>query len=289
MNAKKAEQITGISRRNLRFYEEQGLISPHRNSENDYREYSERDIETLKLIRALRMLDVPLEDIAACLHQRMTIAELSAQQEKRLKQRKKEVELSIQFCQELQAASELDAGYIDNLLVRMDTPDVREKLFDSWKHDYQKVARAEAKKAFSFTPDDAITTPEEFTMVLCKYASQRGLNLVITKEGLAPEFEIDGIAYTAQRIYRRMGPVPVMIVRCTAMHPEAFEADVPSTRRKVMQFIHNWWLGLLLFLILWLPRVMQAEAGKRWEVALVGVVLVVSIGSMYWVFRNFRE
>lgn len=63
MNAKQTEAATGISRRNLRFYEDQGLIHPHRNPDNDYRDYSEQDIRDLKLIRALRMLDVPLEEI----------------------------------------------------------------------------------------------------------------------------------------------------------------------------------------------------------------------------------
>ena len=67
MNAKQTEAATGISRRNLRFYEDQGLIHPHRNPGNDYRDYSEQDIRDLKLIRALRMLDVPLEEIGACL------------------------------------------------------------------------------------------------------------------------------------------------------------------------------------------------------------------------------
>lgn len=288
MNAKQAEQLTGISRRNLRFYEQQGLISPRRNADNDYREYSQQDIEVLKLIRALRMVDVPLEDISAHLHQQMTIAELTAMQEERLKQRKKEVETSIRFCREMQNAAELDAKYIDDLLIRMDTPDVRDKLFDNWRDDYKQVAEAETKKSFSFTPDDAITTPEEFTMALFRYANQNGLDLVMTKEGLEPEFELDGIAYMAQRIYRRMGPVPVMIVRCAAVHPEELEADVPGARGKGMKLFHNWWLWLI-FLAIWLPRVVQAAPGKRWEVLLTGGVLGVSIASTYWVFKYHRN
>lgn len=44
MNIKQAEVITGISKRNIRFYEKEKLIFPKRNSENDYREYSEEDI-----------------------------------------------------------------------------------------------------------------------------------------------------------------------------------------------------------------------------------------------------
>lgn len=288
MNAKQAEELTGISRRNLRFYEQQGLICPQRNPENDYRDYSQQDIETLKLIRALRMLDTPLEDIASFLHQQMTIAQLSALQVQRLKQRQKEVEMSIAFCRKLQSVSELDAQSVDTLLHQMDQPEVKQKLFDSWKQDYQKVAHGESRKAFSFSPDDAITTPEDFTAALCKYGRENNLNLVITKEGLEPEFEIDGIAYTAQRIYRRMGPVPVVLVRCTALHPEELTAEVPGIKGRFMRFFHNWWL-LLLFLVIWLPRVFQSAPGKRWEVLLVGGVLGIAIAAMYGVFQNFKN
>lgn len=288
MNAKQVEQLTGISRRNLRFYEQQGLISPERNPENDYRAYSQKDVETLKLIRVLRMLDTPLEDIAACLHQEITVAELSAAQEQRLKQRQKEVENSLRFCRELQKAPSINDRYIDSLLTQMDAPEVKRTLFDDWKKDYQKVASAEARKAFTFTPDDAITTPAEFTDVLCRYGTEHNLNLVITKEGLSPEFEIDGIAYTAQRIYRKMGPVPVMVVRCTALHPEQLETDVPSGRKKVMKLFHNWWL-YLLFLLIWIPRVLDAKPGKQWEVLLAGGTLFIAIIAMSWVFHSYRE
>ncbi len=288
MNAKQAEKATGISRRNIRFYEQQGLIHPERNPENDYREYSQQDIEALKLIRALRMLDAPLEDIAACLRSEMTVAQLSKAQELRLQQRQKELEISIQFCRQLQNAPAPDASYIDWLLAKMDAPEVKQKLSDDWKKDYRKIVGAERKKSFVFTPDDAITTPQEFTTVLCKYANENNLNLVITKEGLMPEFEIDGIEYTAQRIYRRMGPAPVMVVRCTALHPEDLEADVPGTKGKFMKFFHHSWL-ILLLIVIWLPRVFQAEAGKRWEVFLAGGVLIVAFGSMYWVFKNYRD
>lgn len=288
MNAKQAEDLSGISRRNLRFYEQQGLIHPQRNPENDYRDYSQTDIETLKLIRALRMLDAPLEDIAACLHGQMTVAQLSAAQEQRLKQRQKAVAISIEFCKKLQGVPQVTPQYIDRLLRQMDQPQVQASLFSNWKQDYQRAAHGESLKAFSFAPEDAVTTPEEFTKALCRYGSENNLNLIITKEGLEPEFEIDGIAYSAQRIFRRMGLVPVTLVRCTALHPEELTAQVPGIKGKLLRFFHNWWL-LLLFLIIWLPRVFSAEPGKQWEVLLVGGVLGICIASMYWVFRNFKS
>lgn len=58
---------------------------------------------------------------------------------------------------------------------------------------------SEALRSFSFKPDTMCKTPEEITLELCKYAQQNHLDLVITKEGMLPEFTIEGIEYTASR------------------------------------------------------------------------------------------
>lgn len=291
MNAKQAEQCTGISRRNLRFYEQQGLIHPARNPANDYRDYSQQDIEALKLIRALRMLDTPLEDIAACLQGQTPVSELAAAQEARLRRQRKELDLSISFCRSLQTADTVDASFVDDLLRQMDQPETRRSLFQSWTDDYRVVAAAEAKKVFSFTPDDSITTASDFTNVLFAYANEHDLNLVITKEGLEPEFTIDGIPYVAMRTYRRMGPmpVPVMMVRCTALHPEKLEPDVPQPRKLLFRLLHNWWL-LLLLIVFVLLCALLAEPGQRLILLLADALLTVCISITYAVYyQNYRD
>lgn len=63
MNTKQVEELTGMSRQNIRYYERIGLLEPERDGGNDYRDYSEADVSHLKLIRMLRMLDIPLKDI----------------------------------------------------------------------------------------------------------------------------------------------------------------------------------------------------------------------------------
>lgn len=63
MTIKDVEQLTAITRQNIRFYEKEGLITPCRNPENQYREYSEDDIKTLHRIRLYRKLNVSIEDI----------------------------------------------------------------------------------------------------------------------------------------------------------------------------------------------------------------------------------
>ena len=44
MKINQVEQLAGITKGNIRFYEKEGLLTPGRNSENGYREYTEADV-----------------------------------------------------------------------------------------------------------------------------------------------------------------------------------------------------------------------------------------------------
>lgn len=63
MRINKVEELVGINKKNIRFYEEKGLLNPVRNAENGYREYSEEDVENLQKIKLLRQLSIPIEEI----------------------------------------------------------------------------------------------------------------------------------------------------------------------------------------------------------------------------------
>lgn len=64
MNIAEVERRTGLTRANIRFYEKEGLIAPAR-SANGYRDYTEADVETLRKVRLLRQLRVPVPEIRA--------------------------------------------------------------------------------------------------------------------------------------------------------------------------------------------------------------------------------
>ncbi len=66
MKIQQVEELVGISKKNIRFYEEQGLLSPGR-AENGYREYGREDVLRLQQVKLLRKLAVPIEDIRAVL------------------------------------------------------------------------------------------------------------------------------------------------------------------------------------------------------------------------------
>lgn len=62
MKIHEAEQLLGITKANIRFYEKEGLLSPSRN-ESGYRDYSGGDIALLKQIVILRKLGIPVQKI----------------------------------------------------------------------------------------------------------------------------------------------------------------------------------------------------------------------------------
>jgi len=251
MNIKEAETRSGVSRQNIRFYERQGLLAPARDPNNDYRDYTGEDVRILKRIRLLRTLDMPLETIRRVLRGDMALAQAAADQARLLKAQVEQARAALRYCEELSALPGLDALDEDQLLARMAQPREQSGLFSQWLDDYRRVSAAEGEKRFTFVPDDPISTPAEFSAALFRYADEHGLDLVITRESMYPQFTVGGVEYTAARSWSRAGRFPTQTVCCEALHPEALDpAGVPSKRRKIQQFLHYAWLPALGLLAL---------------------------------------
>lgn len=296
MNISQAEALTGVTRQNIRFYEKQGLLTPARNRENDYREYSPEDIKTLKWIRVMRMMDMPLEDIRQVLSGQMGLDEAAKAQQARLESRMEKLAGAIRFCGVLQTGGDLKSMDVDDCLAKMDAPG-EEGYFRQWKLDYLAVCAAEHQRVFTFTPEEAITTPEEFTDALLAYAEREKLDLVITQEGMYPTFTLDGIEYIAYRDYHRIGgngfSIPVATVHCEMTHPEDYLPPVPEKRRKGIAVFHAVLPGILLYGVILLtlaPSLVQGD-DPLWKVVifLAGIGAVIAAGCYFnWRF-HFNE
>ena len=57
------ENIVKLSKKAIRYYEQEGLIRPERNDNNDYRLYNDEDINKLKIIKFLRELGVSISEL----------------------------------------------------------------------------------------------------------------------------------------------------------------------------------------------------------------------------------
>ena len=74
MKINEAEQLLGISKANIRFYEKEGLLAPSR-TERGYREYTDDDIVRLKQIIILRKLGFSVQQIQEVLDGCITLQE----------------------------------------------------------------------------------------------------------------------------------------------------------------------------------------------------------------------
>ena len=277
MNIKQAQLLSGVSADNIRFYEKQGLLRPRRNPANGYREYCEEDIHTLKLIRALRMLDMPLEEIRAVLSGCLPLSTAANQQKRRLEERSCQLSAAIRLCSEFTSLPDPEGLDIDGLLARMEAPEVRDGFFQDWLRDYHRVALAEHEKRFTFLPDEAVTTPKEFSAALFQYARENDLDLIVTKESMYPEFTINGIEYTASRNYTAVRGCPVASIHCQVLHPEDFEPqDISPFRRRIQKLFHFFWLPALLCLFILLPR---ADLFASWEGWVLAAFVLVLVGT----------
>ena len=85
MTIKEAEERTGLSRSNIRFYEKEKLIEHSRNESNGYRDYSANDVENIKKIAYLRTLGISIEDIRSIISEKVTLRETLEKQNEVLK------------------------------------------------------------------------------------------------------------------------------------------------------------------------------------------------------------
>lgn len=119
MNVSQLEAALDLPRASIRFYEKEGLLSPERLA-NGYRDYSQADVETLRRIKLLRALGLPLEDIKALQAGELRLTDALRTQEERLRREAAEREAARTLCRtmELEGAeyATLDAGrYLEEL------------------------------------------------------------------------------------------------------------------------------------------------------------------------------
>ncbi len=121
MKINEVEALVGVTKKNIRFYEEQGLLSPRRNSENGYRDYGEAEVEALRRIKLMRKLGVPIQEIRQMQSGERTVGDAMRRHLVTLEREKRNLEQAAALCETLKDREErleaLDAG---ELLDRME-------------------------------------------------------------------------------------------------------------------------------------------------------------------------
>ena len=100
MKIKQVEELVGITQKNIRFYEDQGLIRVER-AENGYREYNLNDVKRLREIKLLRLIAVPIEDIKLLFSNKKSLDDILKAQVSYLENQRDNMEKMRNFCEVL--------------------------------------------------------------------------------------------------------------------------------------------------------------------------------------------
>ena len=120
MKINEVEALVGITKKNIRFYEAEGLLAPRRNSENGYRDYGDEDVAVLRRIKLMRKLGLPLEDIRQMLSGAHTVGDGMRRHLVTLERERQNLDAAAKLCGELADCQErLDALDVDALLEEM--------------------------------------------------------------------------------------------------------------------------------------------------------------------------
>ena len=143
MKINQVEELVGITKKNIRFYEDQGLINPNRNLENGYRDYSLDDVKILNQIKLLRRLEVPIEGIRKLQQKEISLDQCLERQIAEFSKRQKDMDILSELCREIVDAhdslEDLDSEkYLDDMK-RLEKGGVT--FMDINKTDVKKVKR----------------------------------------------------------------------------------------------------------------------------------------------------
>lgn len=121
MKINQVEQLVGITKGNIRFYEKEGLLTPGRNNDNGYRDYSDADVAWLKKIKLLRMLDVPIEEILRLKSGELTLEDAMGRHMIQLERKQSNLAAAQGICAQIRdSRSQLDTLDADEVLAGME-------------------------------------------------------------------------------------------------------------------------------------------------------------------------
>ena len=100
MKIKQVEELVGITRKNIRFYEEQGLLNVAR-AENGYREYHQADVIRLQEIKLFRKMDISIEEMKLLFEKKKSLQICLEQHLKELDHRKEGLSKMQDMCERL--------------------------------------------------------------------------------------------------------------------------------------------------------------------------------------------
>jgi DNA-binding transcriptional MerR regulator len=112
MKINELEDLLGVSKATIRYYEDQGLVTPPR-TDNGYREYSDEEVQLFQKIIVLRKLGLGIPEIRDLIDGKAELHDVLEYNMERLRTRRDEIASAIELCGKIEAESN-DFASIDS-------------------------------------------------------------------------------------------------------------------------------------------------------------------------------
>ena len=112
MKINELEDLLGVSKATIRYYEDQGLVTPQR-SENGYREYSDEDVQLFQKIIVLRKLGLSMTELRDLIDGKAELDDVLSYNIEKLRTRQDEIASAIELCGKIKAEAS-DFSSIDS-------------------------------------------------------------------------------------------------------------------------------------------------------------------------------
>ncbi len=95
------ESKVGLSKKSIRYYEANNLLTINRDTKNDYRDFSEQDILILRKIKFLRELGVPIKELKMLKENKLSLNDCIIERMKQIKNEQENYQKTLDMCSEI--------------------------------------------------------------------------------------------------------------------------------------------------------------------------------------------
>lgn len=144
--------LTGLNVSNIRFYERKGLLSPVREEESRYRDYTKEDVRRIKKILLYRKMGISIETIYLLLHGQAEIRTVLERQSLELRQQMDNLQGAMELCRMVLEDGELDDGKLEGYLHYVHEEESRGRQFARAEELLEDIAQYTKENVFRWNP-----------------------------------------------------------------------------------------------------------------------------------------
>ena len=152
MRISEVANLTGLNISNIRFYERKGLLSPVREEDSKYRNYTDEDVLRLKQILLYRKMGISIETIYLLFYEQAELGVVLERQKEELKSQIENLQGALDLCDLVLKEEKLQPEKLDEYLDYVHREEEKGKQFAQIEELLDDLAEYTKTRVFRYEP-----------------------------------------------------------------------------------------------------------------------------------------